>query len=253
MKIKFLMLVVFALMLSCEEGSNNLSSSDSSGSEGIRSNGQGGSTARFAITRSHLYVVNHNHLATYDIDNLANPQKTAQNDIGFDLETIFPKGNHLFIGSMNGMFIMNIDNPSNPEYVSQYQHVVACDPVVANDEYAYVTLRSTSFGRCTNNINELHIISLENLNDPQLVKTVQMVNPKGLGILGDKLFVCDDVLKMYDISDMENPIFEKSFDIKANDIIPFNDLLIVTADDGIYQYRFANNETQFLSKIGASS
>lgn len=245
--------ISLSLFFGCDAGSNSTTMSSESGGGGNPSTGvgQGGSMARFAITKDHLYVVSNENLNSYNVTNDANPVFRNIQKVGNgDLETVFPRENNLFIGSMNGMHIMDISNPGTPNFVSTYQHVVACDPVVADDRYAYVTLRSISNGRCFNNINQLEVIDLENLRSPRVINTINMVSPKGLGILGDKLFVCDDVLKMMDLTNRENPTFVKAFDgIEANDVIPFNDILIVTANDGIYQYQINGNEISLLSKI----
>lgn len=242
------------LMFSCggSDSSTNHTTDVGGGNSGS-GNGQGGSLARFAITKDHLYVVSTDNLRTYNISNLEDPTVVNSQNIGNDLETIFPRGDELFIGSMNGMYIMSLANPSSPELLSNYRHIVACDPVVANQDYAYVTLRSDEGLRCWNSINELQIISLENLRDPRLIQRMNMDNPKGLGLLNNKIFICDDKLEMYNLEDQENPVFEKSFDIDANDVIPYNDLLIVTADDGIYQYKLEGDELKLLSKIGVGS
>ena len=56
--------------------------------------------------------------------------------------------NRLFIGSQTGMFIYNLSNPDNPVQDGQFNHVRSCDPVIADEKYAYVTLRSGSCQRC---------------------------------------------------------------------------------------------------------
>ena len=60
----------------------------------------------------------------------------------WNVETIFPFKDKLFIGSQNGMFVYNINNADNPSLVGQFSHVQSCDPVIADDDYAYVTLRT---------------------------------------------------------------------------------------------------------------
>lgn len=243
--------LIFRLMFACGGGSSDNSTSFESG--GGSSNGQGGSLARFAVTKDHLYVVKLDGVETYDVSQADNPIKKHSLQIGGDLETIFPRGNELFIGSMSGMYILSISNPSTPSLISNYRHIVACDPVVANQDFAYVTLRSDPDLNCWNSVNELQIISLKDLNKPNLISQQRMDNPKGLGLLGKKIFICDDKLEMYDLTNPVEPEFQKSFDIPANDVIPYEDILIVTADDGIYQYKLENDELSLLSKIGVSN
>ena len=65
---------------------------------------------------------------------LGNPQDLEDVYAGFDIETIFNRGNHLFLGSMRGMYIYDITNPAVPTFVSEFQHGTACDPVVVDGE-----------------------------------------------------------------------------------------------------------------------
>ena len=61
--------------------------------------------------------------------------------IGFDIETLSLYDGYLYIGSRNGMFIYNTTNYEEPALVSQVQHFTTCDPVIANNTHAYVTLK----------------------------------------------------------------------------------------------------------------
>ena len=67
------------------------------------------------------------------------------------------------------MHIYSITEPESPNFVSTYQHVVSCDPVVVDDEYAYVTLRTGT--TCAGWQNQLEVIDIQTLSNPQLVAT----------------------------------------------------------------------------------
>lgn len=82
-----------------------------------------------------------------------------------------------------------------------------------------------------------------------MVKSYQMVNPLGLGIDSTMLFVCDDGLKVYSISNGYELQLEHYFNINAYDVIPLDGLLMITGSDGFYQYSYANDTILFLSKI----
>jgi hypothetical protein len=141
------------------------------------------------------------------------------------------------------MFIYDNSNPSSPEYRSSFMHVTACDPVVVNDDYAFVTLRSGT--RCEGFNNQLDVINIENLNSPWLVKTYPMQNPHGLGIDGNTLFICegDYGLKVFDISDV-NDISSNQLehfpDINSFDVIPYEKVLLMIGEDGFYQYDYSD-------------
>ena len=97
--------------------------------------------ARFSIVNNYLYTVNNSQLTSFNITTANNPVKTATQTVGWNIETIYPFSNKLFIGSMTGMFIYDISNPATPVAQGQFTHVRSCDPVIADGNYAYVTLR----------------------------------------------------------------------------------------------------------------
>lgn len=209
--------------------------------------GQGGSMARFAITNNTLYTIDQQKISIFDISEAENPTLRGFKDVGFGIETIFPKGNNLFIGSQVGMYIYDISQEDNPIFLSVYEHILSCDPVVADDQYAYVTQRS---GTWCGQQNILDIVNIENLSDPILVRSYPMDHPKGLGIQGDVLFLCDDVhLKVFDVSDRESIFLKQEFDLEAFDVIPYNNLLMVTAEEGFYQYVYQDDSLKYLSHI----
>ncbi len=205
--------------------------------------GKAGSMARFAITENKLYAINRGYeIKIFDITGTQVVKSDSITSL-WNIETLFAFDNKLFIGSNNGMFIYDIRNPEKPVYISQYNHVTSCDPVVVNGDYAFVTLRSGN--NCNNVINELNVVSLADILNPKLVKAYPMFNPHGLGIDGNLLFICDgsDGLKVYDISDVftiDQHMIKHFENIKTFDVIPFNDVLIMTGSDGIYQYDYSD-------------
>ena len=116
-----------------------------------------------------------------------------------------------------------------------------------------MTLRSGN--TCARGVNQLEVIDISNLKDPQLVKAYPMTNPHGLGIDEKTLFICDGDagLKAYDASDV-NAIDRNQLahyeDINAVDVIPFNDVLMMIGADGIFQYDYSDpRNIKLLSKI----
>jgi len=187
-------------------------------------NGMGGSMARFGLLDDRLYTVSWSDLKVF---NTADPSKPAYTrTIALnqgDIETIFPYRNRLFLGSQTGMFIYDASNKDNPTRLGQFTHARACDPVVADDTHAYVTLRSG--GPCAGNINQLDVIDVTSLTSPKLVKTYPMKGPAGLSKDGNLLFVCDgsDGLKIYDASRPENLLLVKTIPLPDTyDVIAWN-------------------------------
>ena len=236
----FLLLLGVMLCLGC--------SKDNSGPDLVSAgtNGLGGSLARFAIIGDYLYTVSNQDITVIDVSDANHPVKKKAYPLGFDIETIFPKGDKLFIGTETGMKIMDASNPEIPVPISNYSHIRSCDPVVANDNYAYVTLRSDN--RCTRGTNELQVIDIKNLQNPLQVNSYPMIRPMGLAIDGNKLFVCDQGIKYYDIEG-DKIILKKTYGGEAHDIILNNGLLMAIGSDGLTQYDYNTDELKFLSRI----
>jgi hypothetical protein len=216
--------------------------------------GVGGSMARFAITGDHLYAVDMQNLLTFDISN-SDPVQQGKKNVGWNIETIFPHENNLFIGSESAMYIYDISTPSSPIQLSVYSHLTACDPVVVEENYAYVTLRQGN--RCAQGVNRLEVIDVSNLTDPKQVAFYEMKNPHGLGIDNGNLFVSegDHGLKIMDASDPLNikPLRHIQ-DIKTKDVIPFSNVLMVTGPNGILQYDYSDiDNVELLSTIPVES
>ncbi len=225
--------------------------SDSSRNDGGSATGKGGSMARFAIKGDRLYIVDGEHLNMFDISEVNDPTFILKKHIGFNIETIFPKDSLLFIGSQNGMHIFDISNPDNPKQLSTYRHIQSCDPVVADDNFAYVTLQTTRSSWCgPRYVNELQVIDIKNLYNPKFVKSRNMVGPQGMSLDGNELFVCDDFLKVFDISYPSNNLEIKyEINVQGNDLILNDNIMMILGDDGFSQYAYENGEITFLSKI----
>ena len=151
------------------------------------------------------------------------------------------------------MLIYGTTNPNAPEYISSVNHLTACDPVVVQDNYCYVTIRSGT--TCMGELNQLDVIDISDLYNPVLKQSFQLTNPHGLGIDGNNLFICDGSagLKIFNATDpltCGNNLIKKFGDIQATDVIPFDNTAIVIGDDGIYQYDYSDiNNLTLLSSI----
>jgi hypothetical protein len=227
------------------------SSSGGSGGAAVSPIGMGGSMARFAIINERLYTVSHSDLNVFNISNTAQPSFSKKATIGWNIETLYPFKNNLFIGSATGMFVYNISNPDNPVKAGQFSHVESCDPVIADDDYAYVTLRSGN--SCGSFTNQMDVLRLNTLTNPTLVKTYPLTNPHGLAKDGNLLLLCDGKagLKVYNAADVANlQLLSTITNIETYDVIAVNGTAIVVAKDGIYQYNYSNpSNLTLLSKL----
>ncbi len=214
------------------------------------SSGQGGSLARFNITGDFLYAVDSHNINVFNISDLDNPQDLPDVFAGFDIETIFNREQYLFLGSMRGMYIYDISNPSTPEYFSEFQHGTACDPVVVDENYAYVTLRGGN--NCGAIESGLFIVDISDINNPTLAIEYPMDEPYGLGIKDEKLFICDGSsgLKVYDKSDIEDLVQLDHFeDIVTFDVIPLEYTLLMIGDEILYQYEYEEDGIDLISQL----
>lgn len=210
--------------------------------------GQGGSIARFKIVGDYLYVVDYSDISIFDISKLEEPIVLDDVQVAWDIETIFNQGDILFIGGRQGMYIYDIKNPEKPEFISEFRHGTACDPVVVDGKYAYVTLKGGGF--CGNTESGLYIIDISNLKNPELKVIYPMVEPNGLGIKDDKLFICDGSagLKVFDKSESPNITQLNHFeDIITYDVIPLSNSLLMIGDGTLYQYEYLDNNIRLLS------
>lgn len=219
----------------------------------IGGSGVGGSMAQFTITGSYLYVLRPSSITSFNLGAGLCPQQSAVTPVNWTAETIFPYNNHLFLGTTSGMVIFNLNNPSTPEYVSAISHLTACDPVVVKGNRAYVTIRTGT--RCQGFLNQLLVIDISDYNMPTMLAEYNLTNPHGLGIDGNTLFVCDgsDGLKVYDASDdltITDHLISHYQQINTFDVIPYNNVLIMSAAEGIYQYDYSDpqniNELSFI-------
>jgi hypothetical protein len=215
--------------------------------------GVGGSMARFIINGDQFYGLNQTNMQIIDITQPATPVVGAKIEISRMVETVFIDNFNLFVGTQTGMLIYDISQPANPVYKSVYDHFQSCDPVVVKENLAYVTLRAGN--RCGNWQNVMEVIDLKVIANPVLMKSYTMVEPYGLGIDNKTLFVCDGKagLKIYDASDplrIDVNILKEYPNLKALDVIPLGNVLIMIAEDGIYQYNYSDlKNIKQISKI----
>jgi len=218
------------------------------------STGINGSMSRFTIYDDKLYSVINNYLNIFDLTGEI-PKKAAENFyIGWNVETIFSNKTNLFFGTSTGMLIYSVVDPLKPIYQSCITHAYACDPVIVDNDLAYVTIHSGSTCDYSAKENALIIIDVKDVKNPTQLVTYNLTNPKGLGIDAGKLFLCDDGLKVYKLTEpqtlMANQLAHYT-GMDGFDVIPFNNTLMMIADDGLYQYDYSDmSQIKLLSKIG---
>lgn len=199
--------------------------------------GQAGSMARFAIAGHYLYCIDNYTLRAFDISDPARPRYKNSVNIGWQIETLFPHDGNLYIGGREGMYIYSLSDEDNPAPVGEFRHPRRCDPVVVEEKYAYVTLRSG--GTCGGNDNQMDILDITNLSSPRLVSVVPLTGPYGLAVSGGLVAVCDGTagVRVFDARNPTQVVQVGGIEgINAHDIILNDRLMIVTAESGFYLY-----------------
>jgi hypothetical protein len=225
-------------------------------------NGTGGSMARFTLYDKYLYAVTQQDMKLFNIQQPKTPALSNTINLGWGIETIFPYKDKLFIGSQTGMLIYDNADPANPKRLSVFQHARVCDPVVVNDNIAYVTLRSGN--TCAGFTNQLDVVDITSLTSPRLLKSYPMRNPHGLGVDFPNLFICegDYGLKSFDVRDpmqVDKNLQQYMEDLKAYDVIPMGTvsgrkILLLIGRDGFYQFDYTNPRAlRLLSTIPVKS
>ena len=212
--------------------------------------GVGGSMARFITYDDYLYALESSwKLKSINIANIDNLEVENELSLWGNVETVFIADDYLYVGTSNGMHILDLANPGAPNFLSTYQHITACDPVVVEGDIAYVTLRTGNW--CGGTQNLLEVIDISDKYEPKRLSSFSMKKPYGLGIDNSTLFVCEGEygLKVYDASD-ENSITSHliaSFPgINAYDVIPLESFLFMIGEDGFYIYDYSDLNNIFI-------
>ena len=206
--------------------------------------GIGGSMARFGLNGDYLYAVDNYMIHVFDAGNAQKPVPESDQNLNGDTETMFIYDNNIFLGSRRGMLVYSLTNPRAPKYKASFAHIYSCDPVVVQGHVAYVTLRGGNV--CGQTANRLDIYSLsENYDQATGAYSYDMTEPYGLAIDDEILFVCDGQkgLLVYDASDISvlgEKLIASFSDIKAYDVISFDNYLFLIGDDGFHQYDYSD-------------
>lgn len=206
--------------------------------------GVGGSMARFGLYGDYLYTVDNSTVYMFDIKDAAKPVSIGNQNVGWNVETMFIYDGHMFFGTQTGMQIFSLKVPTVLNYVGNFWHITSCDPVVIADGYAYITLRGGN--DCGSNVNRLDVVKLStDYKTSTLEASYPMTGPYGLGIDDQTLFVCDgnEGLKIYNVQDklnIDDHMIARFPSIKTYDVIPFDKYLFMIGDDGFYQYDYSN-------------
>lgn len=227
---------ISAFYLQCTSLESDISS--------VSDTGTGGSLAAMTIINNFLYVIDNQSITVFNLSDAEKPEQVGDAiDIGFGIETLFSRGNRLFIGSQTGMFIYDITNPANPQRLAEHTHFYGCDPVVANDSIAFVTVRSAEACRGFIEVNQLEVVDVTDPAQPSNLEFIELNNPAGLGLDGNYLFVTDgdEGIKVFDVSTPYDGVEQIGIiPVNAFDVITLDGLLIAVGLENLYQFDYTD-------------
>lgn len=210
------------------------------------SNGTGGSYAKFQINNNALYTTDSWRINVFDI---TTPDNTSfvnyylpEGWVG-QFETMYKLKNFLFIGSTQGMAVFDATNEFNLHYVSDFSHATGCDPVVANEDFVYLTIRGGN--TCGAVDSQVNVINIQDITAPYLMSSYLLDEPYGLGIHYQTIYVGtgENGLKIFDASNPEQLILMNELSVNSYDVIPLYDRLIVVGGQKITQFAYGDNFT----------
>lgn len=234
----------------CGDGCSSTAPADASPTAGrgeFTNGGTAGSLARFAVVGDYLYCIDDYTLHVYDVSDPARPRYRNRVAVSWDIETLFPYEDKLFIGGRSGMYVFDAADQEQPVQLSEFTHRRSCDPVVVENNRAYVTLRGGT--ACGGFDNQLDVIDISNIRMPKLLKSYKLAGPYGLSVRDGVVLVCDGDagLVILDVKDAAN-IREigRVNGVTAHDIILSGNLMVLSAQDNFYLYDISRIESPTL-------
>ncbi|MFY0592223.1 hypothetical protein [Roseivirga sp.] len=232
---KIVVFLLLVLVFACGEDSSDFSPN-------LSGTGVGGSLAKFTISNNQVIVLNGSEVKQFDI--LSSGELSEKNTLQIfrQLETIFPYEDKILIGSSNAVYFLGFDSEGLLSVLSTYDHLTACDPVVASNGIAFSTLKVTDCRAGSEDL--LEAIDISDIANPRVLRVYDTQSPFGLAIRGSFLFVCEKGgLTMYSFNS-EGNLTEMDF-LTIDGAIPLDIIvnggyLIVRTSEGIYNVSYSD-------------
>ncbi|MFW6369108.1 MAG: hypothetical protein ACOC0J_00820, partial [Myxococcota bacterium] len=175
--------------------------------------GGAGSLSQMMLHGNALYVLSGNHghsggwLSTFDLTNPRRPAIAHVVKLDNGPEALQRHDNLLLVAGRDAMVTASLGLSTAPRLLGEFRQVcpVNFDPVVVQGSVAYRTIivdqpRSTCSSR-------LEIIELSQPHQPVLRTTRPLARPRGLAVLGERLFIADEHqgVHVFDLTDPVNP------------------------------------------------
>ncbi len=215
-----------------------------------------GTANRMAVVDNVLLLVDRSDIHTYDItgDRVSlHADYHTPMSIGWNLETIYTVDDQIYLGSQNGMDIYRLES-NDIIHQGSFWHATGCDPVLPTKaNVAYLTLRSGN--ECPGDENALLVLDISQPFSIGQIQQVEMQEPYGMSIIGDKLFVGEGAygLATFDISDPRSIRMVDYHDgLPAYDVIAhptIDGLILIASAEGLRQYQVDGADWVALSSI----
>ncbi len=175
--------------------------------------GGAGSLSQMMVYGKTLYVLsgaegNQNGiLTTFDLSDRKNPRIRQVIQLNNGPEALQRHDNLLLIAGRDGVVTASLGIESRPRLLGEFRQncPVNRDPIVVQGSIGYRTIIVQ--GRRINCTSRLEVLDLSQPHQPMLRATYPIQNPRGLSVLGDRLFVADEYqgVLVFDIGDKINP------------------------------------------------
>ncbi len=175
--------------------------------------GGAGSLSQMMVYGDTLYVLSaregqpNGWLSTFDIRRPERPSPAGVLELDNGPEALQRHDNLLLVAGRDAIVTASLGRPRAPRLVGEFRQncPVDFDPVVVQGSVAYRTIIVDSRRRaCT---SRLEVIDLSQPHRPALRTTRSIPRPRGLAVLGERLFVADETrgVRVFDLTDPVSP------------------------------------------------
>jgi hypothetical protein len=184
--------------------------------EAMPDGGQGGagSLSQMMVFGQSLYVLSGGHgqsqgwLTTFDLSRPHQPRVRQVVRLDNGPEALQRHDNLLLVAGRDAVVTASLGDASRPRLLGEFrQHCpVNYDPIVVQGSIGYRTIIVE--GRRINCTSRLEVIDLSQPHQPVLRNTHALSRPRGLAVLGERLFVADEQegVAVFDLTDPVVPV-----------------------------------------------
>ncbi|MBA2661670.1 MAG: hypothetical protein H0U74_05205 [Bradymonadaceae bacterium] len=185
--------------------------------------GGAGSLSQMMVFGSTLYVLSGTAgasaglLTTFDVSAPRHPRISHIIRLNNGPEALQRHDNLLLVAGRDAVVTASLGVASQPRLLGEFRQdcPVNYDPVVMQGSIAYRTIIiDNPRNRCT---SRLEVIDLSQAHQPVLRTTYPIARPRGLAVLGERLFVADEAngVRVFDITDPVTPTLAATWHVRG--------------------------------------